>query len=160
AVTFGYAPSPPPGVPDPTGASISPDGVYVVPNIIGLSGVIATSVADPLVSAAAAVTAWPAGVAPTPTGTMASPHGFATAPRLANGRVLIAGGDVEVHTTNAAVSDTPMVGGISQLDLYDPSTGSFSPAGPLGTPRYAHTATLLPNGKVLLVGGIGPALPD
>ena len=37
--------------------------------------------------------------------------------------------------------------------LCDPGVGSFSTAGQLLTARYQHTATLLPNGKVLVVGG-------
>ena len=43
---------------------------------------------------------------------------------------------------------------IPSVELYRPNSGTFTDAGSLGTPRHFHTASLLPNGKALLVGGI------
>jgi len=66
-----------------------------------------------------------------------------TATTLNNGTVLVAGG-----------LPGPASGALSANVVIDPSSGSLLTApAPSGTGRFGHTATLLPNGKVLLAGG-------
>ena len=77
-----------------------------------------------------------------------------TATLLPNGKVLVVGG---LMILGAAVP----VGFLDTALLYDPATGSWSATGSLlptaggPTGRSGHTATLLPNGTVLVVGGSG-----
>src|SRR5258706_12376979 len=46
-------------------------------------------------------------------------------------------------------------GFVTQAELYDPATGIFSVSGNLNAPRADHTATLLPDGRVLIAAGRG-----
>ncbi len=78
------------------------------------------------------------------TGNLNTPRSRHTATLLANGNVLVAGGDTNGNTVDTA---------ISSAELYDPATGSWTNTGGLSTARDTHTATLLPNGKVLVAGG-------
>jgi hypothetical protein len=82
----------------------------------------------------------------TPTGSMAAPREWHTATLLPDGRVLIAGGD-EQTAVDSAVLDS--------AEIYDPATGRFSPTGSMAVPRRAQTATLLPDGRVLIAAGYG-----
>ncbi|HEX8845827.1 MAG TPA: kelch repeat-containing protein [Pyrinomonadaceae bacterium] len=70
-----------------------------------------------------------------------------TATLLPNGQVLVAGG------SNYGLSNNPADNTLSSAALYDPATGHWSATASLNAARYFHTATLLQNGKVLVVGG-------
>jgi hypothetical protein len=77
-----------------------------------------------------------------PAGAMIVPYEYwgYTAILLKTGNVLIAGGDVTGFDATTA-------------ELYDPSVRKFRSTGFLKQPRDAPTATLLPDGKVLMAGG-------
>lgn len=81
-----------------------------------------------------------------PTGTMAKARGSHTGTLLPGGKVLIAGGG-----PSSWDGGDPTF--LDAAELYDPQTGTFSATGPMSTPRESHTATLLPDGRVLIVGG-------
>jgi hypothetical protein len=79
-----------------------------------------------------------------PTGAMVQPRINDTATLLPNGKVLVAGGtDIDVGH----------VGRLATAELYDPATGTWNSTGSLAVARAYHTATLLQNGLVLVVGG-------
>lgn len=67
----------------------------------------------------------------------------ATNTLLPNGKVLIVGGDAGVFPPRFLAS----------AEIYNPADNTFSSTGSLGTARRSATATLLPNGKVLITGG-------
>jgi len=72
------------------------------------------------------------------------PHAFHTATLLPDGRVLVAGGVVNDRLDGQASA---------AVELYDPSSGSWTATRRMTEARWGHTATLLPNGKVLVAGG-------
>jgi hypothetical protein len=82
----------------------------------------------------------------TATGGMTTAREQHTATLLANGQVLIVGGESPV-TGSSELQPT------STVEVYDPSTGLFSATGSMTAARSLHTATLLPNGLVLVAGG-------
>ena len=79
----------------------------------------------------------------TATGSLATARSYHTATLLPNGKVLVAGG----------YGGNYPPGALASAELYDPATETWTATGSLTNGRYYHTATLLPNGKVLVAGG-------
>jgi hypothetical protein len=79
----------------------------------------------------------------TDVGPMSLPRSNHTATLMTNGRVLVAGGftnSVSTGPTNVA-------------EIYYPNTKIFVPTAPMITARANHTATLMPDGTVIVLGG-------
>jgi hypothetical protein len=79
----------------------------------------------------------------TPTGSMVTPRTIHTATRLADGRVLAAGG----VTIGAGPTAT--------AELFAPGSGTWSAAASMNVARSRQVAVLLSSGKVLVAGGRG-----
>ena len=116
------------------GGSINSSGFYTAPQIPGTYHVVATAASDPSKTANAAVSVATSGFRVISSmGTARSDH---VATLLANGKVLIVGGD-------------------ASAELFDPASRTFTPTGNMTTLRYGATATLLADGTVLIAGGFG-----
>lgn len=67
---------------------------------------------------------------------------------LLDGRVLVTGGFGRPFQYESSA--------IASAEVWDPVTSTFLQTGSMATARVGHTATLLPDGRVLVVGGAGP----
>ncbi|HVE47465.1 MAG TPA: kelch repeat-containing protein [Acidimicrobiales bacterium] len=78
-----------------------------------------------------------------PTGSMQSVRAGHTATLLDDGNVLVTGGETVITGG----------GGLATAEVYDPAAGTWRATGSMSVVRVGHSATLLPGGKVLVVGG-------
>jgi N-acetylneuraminic acid mutarotase len=76
---------------------------------------------------------------------MATPRKDFTATVLTDGQVLIAGGQYSSGANGGQAT--------AQVEIFNPSTGKLAPAAQMGVARAGQTATLLPDGRVLVAGG-------
>ncbi|MBN1570393.1 MAG: hypothetical protein JXA73_21300 [Acidobacteria bacterium] len=81
-------------------------------------------------------------------GFLADAREWHTATLLSDGRVLITGGCNNVESGKVVCDEY-----LSSAEIYDPDSDAFISTGSMTAPRANHTATLLPNGKVLIAGG-------
>jgi Bacterial Ig-like domain (group 2)/Kelch motif len=131
------------------GGLIDSAGLYTAPTAGGFYNVVATSIEETTVTASATVTVTTSSSGFTPTGSLHEARGLHTATLLPDNKVLVAYGSNSSAYTNA----TGYVG-LSSIEVYDAGTGTFTAiVGEDGAGIFGHTATLLPNGKVLLAGG-------
>ena len=89
-------------------------------------------------------------------GTLSVRRSYHTATLLRDGKLLVAGGYNEYYNyySYGYSSGGFLSGGsLSNAEIYDPVTRTWAAAGTFQAPRCYHTATLLPDGKVLIAGG-------
>jgi N-acetylneuraminic acid mutarotase len=85
----------------------------------------------------------------TPVAPMRQARWGQTATLMPGGDVLVVGGSEETGTFGFNE------GGLRNAELYDPATDSWQATSPPAVGRRNHTATLLPDGNVLVAGGWG-----
>jgi hypothetical protein len=121
----------------PNGTVLVAGGSQTIPNGTGAGGspIATAEIYDPTTGT------W------STTGSMSTARGNHTATLLPNGTVLVAGGGVESSTSYTTVASA---------EIYNPTTGTWSSTGSMSTLRAWHTATLMPNGTVLVAGGGDP----
>jgi len=83
----------------------------------------------------------------TVTTSMATARSWHTATLLADGRVLVVGGGSDERG-----EEVPS----AAAELYDPRSGRWTATAKVSEARFGHTATLLPDGTVLVAGGNHP----
>jgi hypothetical protein len=88
-----------------------------------------------------ATSTWSAGPASTQV------HTDASAVRLADGRILVAGG---------RLNSAPL----TNAEIFNPATSTWTPTGSMHRGRVLHSLTLLPGGKVLAAGGYSGAFEN
>ncbi len=126
----------------PAGGSITSSGLYTAPSTAGTYHVVATDTANPAITATTVVTV---GQGLTMSGDTTASIVVGSAMLLNNGQVLLVG-ESEVYWDNLQATLA-----LYRADLYDPATDVFQFATTL--PSDGATATLLPSGDVLLLGG-------
>lgn len=119
-------------------AALLADGRVLVPGGTTFNGSTLTCSLDDAQLFDPATNTWSA------TAEMGTSRALHTATTLDDGRVLVTGGvncTIYVSTTY----DT--------AEIFDPATGAWTATGSMNTARSRHTATLLSDGRVLVVGG-------
>jgi hypothetical protein len=121
-------------------ATLLPDGrIFVVGGFWGEGFLASAEVWDPATASFESA------------GSLSEARQFHTATLLPNGRILVVGGFFRDASNSIAF--------IASAEVWDPATESFGPAGSLAEARGFHAATLLADGRVVVVGGGGGDIP-
>jgi hypothetical protein len=91
----------------------------------------------------------------TATGALNTPRSHHTATLLNDGRVLVAGGGDGTLKTGAGFATAT-----ASAEVYDPSAQTWTSAGAMSVGRVFHTASLMPNGHVLIAAGVNELAVD
>lgn len=93
-----------------------------------------------------------------PIASMAHPRAGHAATLLADGRVLVTGG-----LTDWTDANNQLIARLSTAqttaEIFDPATGVWTEVGAMATRRMGHAQTLLPDGRVLVSGGVTGGQP-
>lgn len=81
---------------------------------------------------------------------LSGPRTFHAAALLPDGTVLVSGG--QVGNSGSVLSST-----LPTAALFDTAAGTWARVTDLGTPRTAHSATVLADGRLIVTGGLNPA---
>jgi uncharacterized protein YjdB/N-acetylneuraminic acid mutarotase len=87
-------------------------------------------------------------------GSMTTSRTYHTSTLLPNGTVLVAGGYTQTGKDHPA-TDLAYVG---SAEIYNPASHSWAATASMAVVRAEHAATLLPDGTVLVVGGVGSSV--
>ena len=113
---------------------------YILPRLLVFLGMIFLCSCSPSTPTTPAITHDVSVV-----GSLIQDRMFHTATLLPSGKVLVAGGESFEYS------------GLTQMapvaEVFDPGTGKATAAGTMVHPRIWHTATLLPDGRVAIIGG-------
>lgn len=95
------------------------------------------------------------------TGSLAEARSHFAATRLPDGRVLVAGGTAGTYENAGTCTGAANCGSLGDTlgtaEIFDPASGTFSPAGSLATARTLFTLEVLDDGRVLAIAGMNDA---
>jgi hypothetical protein len=79
---------------------------------------------------------------------------------MSNGEVLIAGGAYYYQVPNPGGGTITFTDFLTEAELYNPATGTFTVTGSMNRYRSSHVAALLPSGEVLVASGTNTATAE